>query len=64
VVMAKVMLFVVLAKVDGDWLWHNDRTNCRTKVVLGYCLNEFVEGKVKVMTASMVGEMVVTALYG
>jgi hypothetical protein len=42
----------------------NDRTDNRTEIVLGYCLDEFI-GKIEMDTmGSMVGEMVATALYG
>jgi hypothetical protein len=64
VVMVKGMLFVVLMKVEGGWLWRNDRIDHRTEVVLRYCLDEFVEEKVKGTTGNMAGEMVAIALCG
>jgi hypothetical protein len=29
------MLFVVLAKVESGWLWHNNRSDNKTEVVIG-----------------------------
>jgi hypothetical protein len=44
VVLAKDMLSAVLATTVSDWLWHSGMTGNRTEVVLGHCLDEFVEG--------------------
>jgi hypothetical protein len=32
-----------IREVWGDWSWCNDRTGNRMEVVLGYCLDKFVE---------------------
>jgi hypothetical protein len=64
VVGAKDRLFVKLVKVVGGWLWHSDRIDSRTYVVLGYYLGEFIGEKMKGEMGYMAGEVVLIALCG
>jgi hypothetical protein len=57
-------LFVELAKVGGDWLWHNDKINNRMEVILDYCLGQFVVERAKGRMENMTGEGAPIALCG
>jgi hypothetical protein len=54
-------LFGGLTKDGGGWLWHSDKIDNRTEVVLGYCLGGFVE-RAKGSMGNIVGEVVPTAI--
>jgi hypothetical protein len=45
-VLAEGMLFMELAKVKGDWLWHNDRIGSMPGVKFG-CFAKLVVERVK-----------------
>jgi hypothetical protein len=55
-------LFVKPVKAEGGWLWHSDRIYNMMVVVLGYCLDEFVE-RVKGRMGNIVSEGVPTAWF-
>jgi hypothetical protein len=56
------MLVGVMMKVVCGWLWHNDRIDSRSEVVLG-CLGKLARRIVNDMMGSMVDETVTIALY-
>jgi hypothetical protein len=45
-------------------LWRSDRIDNRMEVILGYCLGEFVDEKVKGTMGNMAGGVVSTTLCG
>jgi hypothetical protein len=57
------MLFGELAKVAGDWLWHNDMTDNRPVLGLS-CLSRFAVEKAKGTMESIVGRGGLSPLHG